>query len=298
MDPEEIFKKFFFPPFEDYDQRRFGDGNGSRSRNHHSEPDMFGDWHRQMHQQMEEMDRQMMDVFRIFKIPDLHSALPRPSEKHQHQFEGKPRDHMLKDEDAGTSVQERKEPSLFSSPHRGGIFSKWFESFPKLPQVDRVHPEDMRDSDLDGKKPNSEQIADLLTKKGDSSPQHPGQMSLFPGFSFYGNSVKIQTIVGKDGMIEEKRTVRDSSGREETTVTRKIGDSSHVVTTITDGQGQEEKHEVFNSLDKDKIIDFDKHWADTREGTGSSKSLNQVPMPRNGVLSDDTRGIFRKFFGW
>ena len=41
-----------------------GDGTG-----------MFSDWHRQMHEQMEEMDRQMREVFRIFHIPDMPSGM-------------------------------------------------------------------------------------------------------------------------------------------------------------------------------------------------------------------------------
>ena len=36
---------------------------------------MFSDWHRQMHEQMEEMDRQMREVFRIFHIPDMPSGM-------------------------------------------------------------------------------------------------------------------------------------------------------------------------------------------------------------------------------
>lgn len=47
--------------------------------------------------------------------------------------------------------------------------------------------------------------------------------------------------------------MRDSSGREETTVTRRMGDESHVVSTIRDEQGRELKREVFNNVDKGEI---------------------------------------------
>ena len=54
-------------------------------------------------------------------------------------------------------------------------------------------------------------------------------------------------------MVEERRTVRDSSGHEETTVTRRMVDKSHVVSTIRDEQGRELKREVFNNVDKGEI---------------------------------------------
>ena len=54
-------------------------------------------------------------------------------------------------------------------------------------------------------------------------------------------------------MVEERRTVRDSSGREETTVTRRMGDKSHTVSTIRDEQGHVVKKETFNNVDKGEI---------------------------------------------
>ena len=37
--------------------------------------DMFSDWHHQLHEQMEEMDKQMREVFRIFRFPDMPSGM-------------------------------------------------------------------------------------------------------------------------------------------------------------------------------------------------------------------------------
>lgn len=301
MNPEDIFKGFFGTSFDDFDrQRPKGSGGGSWSEDHHSETELFGDFHRQMHQQMEEMEKQMMDVFRIFQIPDLHSmsdspcildtpALSRPSENMQDKAESKARDQMLKDGSANRPSKDTNEISAFSFPRYGGLFSTWTDRVPKMPYWENVCPQEMGDSDLDSRKLSSEEIADLLVKKKDESPsKQPCQRSMFPGVSFFGNSVKIQRVIGKDGMIEERKTVRDSSGREETTVTRKIGDSSHTVMSIRDEQGQEEKREIFNNLDKDKISDFNQQWNGERSVT--------APATRDGVLSDDTRSIFRKLF--
>ena len=60
-------------------------------------------------------------------------------------------------------------------------------------------------------------------------------------------------------VMEERRTVRDSSGREETTVTRRMGDSSHTVSTIRDEQGHEEKYETFKNIEKGEIIECCSH---------------------------------------
>lgn len=54
--------------------------------------------------------------------------------------------------------------------------------------------------------------------------------------------------------MEERRIVRDSSGREEETITRKIGDSSHSVTTITGEGGVVEKQETFQNIEKGKYF--------------------------------------------
>lgn len=50
--------------------------------------------------------------------------------------------------------------------------------------------------------------------------------------------------------MEQKKTVRDSSGREETTVTRTMGDKSHTVTTRVDQSGIPETVETFTNIDE------------------------------------------------
>lgn len=58
--------------------------------------------------------------------------------------------------------------------------------------------------------------------------------------------------------IEQKKTVRDSSGREETTVTRTLGDKSHTLTTRVDPSGIPETTETFTNIDEgmSKFLQF------------------------------------------
>jgi hypothetical protein len=41
----------------------------------------------------------------------------------------------------------------------------------------------------------------------------------------------------------------------------------------------------------DKMLDFDLQWKDRGK-------RSDLPSPRDGVLSDDTKGLFSKFFGF
>ncbi|XP_070202543.1 HCLS1-associated protein X-1-like [Littorina saxatilis] len=303
MDPNEIFKRFFGGPFPGFGEGGVGpspgQGDGWSDGSHHG-ADMFDDMQRQMQQQMEEMDKQMREVFRIFRIPQEPSdqgipALSDGREERVSKSKSNPRDHMLKDDKATPPSSQQTEPPGFSSPGPNfGILSDWIDQFTKLPKWNRVHPEDRIDRDLDGKSPSSAEIADLFKQKKEEPsrelmPAHP--------FSFRSNSVRIQTVIGADGVVEERRTVRDSSGREETTVTRRVGDSSHTVTTIKDSQGREEKHETYNNIDKEKLTQFDQQWTGKNILTEPDCPVKTSPRKR-GILSDENRGIFRKFFGF
>lgn len=55
--------------------------------------------------------------------------------------------------------------------------------------------------------------------------------------------------------MEQKKVVRDSSGREQSTVTRSIGEQTHSVTTILDEQGRKEHREDFNNMDESMFDD-------------------------------------------
>ncbi|KAK7496887.1 hypothetical protein BaRGS_00011867 [Batillaria attramentaria] len=156
------------------------------------------------------------------------------------------------------------------------------------------------DMDLDGETPSSSELADLF-KEEEAKAQRPVKEPSQPWGFFGHNSVSVQTIVGADGVVEERRTVRDSSGREETTVTRRIGDRSHSVTTVTDDSGHMEKRETFQNVDKDKLSDFDHHWEGKKAITSPKQdeegAAQNNPCQQNPPLSNDTRSIFRRLFG-
>ena len=60
--------------------------------------------------------------------------------------------------------------------------------------------------------------------------------------------------------VEERRTVQDSQGCWETTVTRRRGDQAFITTTKEDGQSKDYREEVVNMDDRE--------WG-TGEGEGS-----------------------------
>lgn len=51
--------------------------------------------------------------------------------------------------------------------------------------------------------------------------------------------------------VEERRTVQDSQGRRETTVTRRRGDQAFITTTKEDGQKRDYQEEVVNMDDRE-----------------------------------------------
>lgn len=51
--------------------------------------------------------------------------------------------------------------------------------------------------------------------------------------------------------VEERRTVQDSQGRRETTVTRRRGDQAFITTTKEDGQSKDYREEVVNMDDRE-----------------------------------------------
>ncbi len=51
---------------------------------------------------------------------------------------------------------------------------------------------------------------------------------------------------------EERKTVQDGLGNDETTVTRSIGDQAHSVTTVTDKDGTQNVKEHYSNMDESK----------------------------------------------
>ncbi|XP_029819996.1 HCLS1-associated protein X-1 [Manacus vitellinus] len=75
----------------------------------------------------------------------------------------------------------------------------------------------------------------------------------------YFQSVSVTKVTLPDGAVEERRTVQDSQGRRETTVTRRRGDQAFIATTKEDGQGKDYREEVLN-MDDRELAQFADSW--------------------------------------
>ncbi|XP_074469494.1 HCLS1-associated protein X-1 [Sebastes fasciatus] len=140
------------------------------------------------------------------------------------------RDYMLKSPynhpqgpQAGPSREPRNDPSYESpefpsSPFHGWTpFSKFNDIWKRGPQKS---PEEERkeDRDLDSAV-SSGGLDQFLAPPAGQAPNQPRTRSFF-------QSVMVTKVVKPDGTIEERRTVRDGQGNEETTVTRSGGPGS------------------------------------------------------------------------
>ncbi|XP_029023867.1 HCLS1-associated protein X-1 [Betta splendens] len=134
------------------------------------------------------------------------------------------RDFMLKTPDSG-SGPSRQPRNDIRSPHEfsGSQFHGW-TPFPKFNDIWRrgpeKAPEDERreDGDLDSIV-SSKGLDQILTPPSGQAPNEPKIRSFF-------QSVTVTKVVKPDGSVEERRTVRDGQGNEETTVTRSGGTGS------------------------------------------------------------------------
>uniref|UniRef100_A0A8B9G1T4 HCLS1 associated protein X-1 n=1 Tax=Amazona collaria TaxID=241587 RepID=A0A8B9G1T4_9PSIT len=75
----------------------------------------------------------------------------------------------------------------------------------------------------------------------------------------YFQSVSVTKVTLPDGAVEERRTVQDSQGRRETTVTRWRGDQAFITTTKEDGQSKDYREEVVN-MDDRELAQFASTW--------------------------------------
>ncbi|XP_049459146.1 HCLS1-associated protein X-1 [Epinephelus fuscoguttatus] len=139
------------------------------------------------------------------------------------------RDFMLKSPDnnpqgpqAGPSREpshpSHESPEFPSSPFHGWTpFSKFNDIWRREPQ--RAPEEERKeDRDLDSAV-SSRGLDEILTPPAGQAPNQPRTRSFF-------QSVIVTKVVKPDGTVEERRTVRDGQGNEETTVTRSGGPGS------------------------------------------------------------------------
>lgn len=142
-----------------------------------------------------------------------------------------------------------------------------------------------RDSDLDD------------AQAGDILHQFPQRSQ--PTLSFR-KSVSTRIIRGSDGTIEEHRTVKDSSGKEVTTVRKSIGDQSYSVTLHMDKEGINEKKEDFVNLDEKDVPDFQERWHKIKDNNFHISRDNLLQEPNSLIQSpagdENFSSIFRKLF--
>lgn len=77
-------------------------------------------------------------------------------------------------------------------------------------------------------------------------PYNPPQRSPF-FFQSFGQSISTKIIRKPDGSVEQHRTVRDSEGNEETTITQQFGDNTRTVVIKKDKNGGKSETEIVNS---------------------------------------------------
>ncbi|XP_046735634.1 HCLS1-associated protein X-1 [Diprion similis] len=106
------------------------------------------------------------------------------------------------------------------------------------------------DVNLDGKI-TSEELSqawkDLSSLQRNDADTNISQQRPF-SFHSFGQSISTKIIRKPDGSIEQYRTVRDSEGNEETTVTRQVGDKSHTVIVKKGKNGEKTETEFVNPV--------------------------------------------------
>ncbi|KAM6037945.1 LOW QUALITY PROTEIN: HCLS1-associated protein X-1 [Theristicus caerulescens] len=150
---------------------------------------------------------------------------------------GRPlRDSMLKHPDSPASPGDPESASDPAQPWR---------PFLGLEDAHPAPPGLKEDQDLDSQV-SSAGLGTILR------PEEPKSRSYF-------QSVSVTKVTLPDGAVEERRTVQDSQGRRETTVTRRRGDQAFITTTKEDGQSKDYREEVVN-MDDRELAQFAGTW--------------------------------------
>lgn len=223
------------------------------------------------------MTREMEDMFKQFGAVEFFPGIQQPDSS---KIPQNPRDHMLKDSEGNDSKPSVIQPHKFWSPFRGPFSSR-------LPIAGKKE-----DKDLDGKL-EVDDVAKLFDKSS-SQLETITQPRIFSS----RQSISVSTFRGPDGSLEQKRTVRNSDGTEETTITRSKGEQSHTVTIKRDKAGIEEKIENFNNMDESDVRDFNKSWNSPHQQPTlpySDQLLKDKDNQVNTHNSDES--LFNKFFG-
>ncbi|CAG5125352.1 unnamed protein product [Candidula unifasciata] len=323
MDSREFFRRFLgfprnpsrphfdedFAPEEraSRDDDGFGAFFGDSSRGLEG---MFEHFHGDMWRQMDALHRQMEEMMRGFGAIDFHSSvdLPQlpapqpidpgkqegtqvfswnlgPTPFFRHPEKKSPRDFMLK-EGADSDLPSR--PALPASPGTGHK-----TKFDGLVPFNIPGSHNSGDTDLDGKI-SEDKLLELIKQ-----PKQKISLSQdVPGVLSAKKSVSVSTFRGPDNKIEHKRIVRDSSGREESTITRTIGDKSYTVTTVTETDGSQQQHQTFKNMDETQVSHFEDEW-NKKKPIQPRSPADPVLTPKAGSLLDlNDRGLFTRIFDW
>lgn len=192
------------------------------------EPPVFGQVVKEMEEIFSQLGRWDGHESGHFDVPSIMSPPPPHgrAEREGRGSSGNPlRDFMLKSPDSDAQGPQPREPGNNGGPshespqyptspfHRWTPFSK-FNDIWKRPQTD-PSDEHKEDRDLDSAV-SSGGLDQILTPPAGQAPNQPRTRSFF-------QSVTVTKVVKPDGTVEERRTVRDGQGNEETTVTRSGG---------------------------------------------------------------------------
>lgn len=140
----------------------------------------------------------------------------------------------------GTGSGRPLRDSMLKEPE--GSARPW-EPLPALEEPPPPAPGQKEDGDLDSHV-SSAGLGTILR------PQQPRS---------YFQSVSVTTVTLPDGAVEERRTVQDSHGHRETTITRRRGDQAFITTTKEDGQSKDYREEVLN-MDDRELAQFAGTW--------------------------------------
>ncbi|KAH9518334.1 hypothetical protein Btru_016446 [Bulinus truncatus] len=270
----------------------FGNQNGVE--------DMFAHFHGDMQKQVEALQKQMEEMMKGFGFIDFSSVFQTPKIK-------APMDPRT-DEKVDGSVtiwpgsvspffhsgldRERKSPRDYMLKADGNNNDRNVSPRQKSPIL-LVPPDDLpntKDSDLDGKI-SEDRLLDIIEKPNLEEQYDSKHTFQKPTFFSSSKSYSFSTFRGPDGRIEEKKVVRDSNGREESTVTKILGDKTYSVTEVIHPDGKQEKRETYNNVDEKDLSHFLNMWK-----TQAPMDRSLMPSASTELGSNDS-DLFFKFFG-
>lgn len=222
-------------------------------------------------------------------------ALGQPPQEHFPESSESLRKRMLRGPYSSTEMDNIEHEHEASSPlDRFPSFSP-FELFSDLLRIPfggvRPSPNDQMDRDLDNEvQMGAQSLDDILSPRNDHNmPQRCVPPSSTSSFS------SVTTIIDSNGVTEQRTTRKKSNGREEVTVTRKIGDQTHTITHRKDRSGNEERHEDLVNIDDDGLADFNTKWDHSKQ-TGKSPHLSDDSASGHTLLSTIYDSVLEQLF--